>query len=161
MKLITRLLGLYERVAESLQSPFLAAMRVYFGWQLFETGRGKFEHMTGVVAFFGSLGIPFPSFNAHLVAGVETIGGLLLIAGLAARLMALPITISMTVAYLTADMDAVRTIFSSPDAFVKASPFPFWITAIIILAFGPGKWSLDALIARMAAKKRDAKTSVT
>lgn len=160
MKPITRLLGLYERVASSLQSPFLAAMRVYFGWQLFQTGRGKFEHMQGVVTFFGSLGIPFPSLNAHLVAGVETVGGLLLIAGLAARLMSMPIAISMTVAYLTADMDAVKAIFSNPDAFTKASPFPFWITAILILAFGPGKWSLDALIARMAAK-RTAQTAAT
>jgi hypothetical protein len=35
------------------------------------------------------------------------------------------IVISMTVAYLAADFEAVMNIFSDPDKFVKADPFPF------------------------------------
>jgi len=44
----------------------------------------------------------------------------------------------MAVAYLTADFEAVSNIFSNPDKFVKADPFPFLLTALIVLVFGPG-----------------------
>jgi putative oxidoreductase len=69
-----------------------------------------------------------------------------LIAGLASRLSAIPITVVMAVAYLTADFEAVTGIFSDPDKFVKADPFPYFISALIVLVFGPGKFSIDALI---------------
>ena len=44
----------------------------------------------------------------------------------------------MTVAYLAADFEAVSNIFSDPDKFVKADPFPFLLTALIVLVFGSG-----------------------
>ena len=59
------------------------------------------------------------------------------------------IVISMSVAYLTADFQAVSNIFSDPDQFVKADPFPFWLTALIVVVFGPGMFSIDALIERI------------
>ena len=52
----------------------------------------------------------------------------------------------MAVAYLTADLEAVTSIFSDPDKFVKADPFPYFICALIVLVFGPGRFSVDALI---------------
>jgi putative oxidoreductase len=52
----------------------------------------------------------------------------------------------MAVAYLTADLEAVTGLFSDPDKFVKADPFPYLVTALIVLVFGPGKFSIDALI---------------
>lgn len=52
----------------------------------------------------------------------------------------------MTVAYLAADFEAVSSIISDPDKFVKADPFPFLLTAVIVLVFGPGLFSIDALI---------------
>jgi hypothetical protein len=52
----------------------------------------------------------------------------------------------MSVAYLTADFEAVSNIFSDPDKFVKADPFPFLLTALIVLVFGPGRFSVDALL---------------
>jgi len=148
-----KLVAVYVKVTSHLQAPVLAALRIYFGWQLFLTGKGKFAHMPNVVEFFTSLGIPFPALNAHFVAGVELVGGILLIAGLAARFAALPIAISMSVAYLTADMDAVKSIFSNPDAFVQAAPFPFLVTALVVLAFGSGVISLDALVAKFAKRR--------
>jgi len=38
---------------------------------------------------------------------------------------------------------------------VKADPFPFLLSAAIILIFGPGKISLDAAIAKWVGKKSD------
>ena len=63
----------------------------------------------------------------------------------------------MTVAYLAADFEAISSIFSDPDKFVKADPFPFLFTALIILVFGPGLLSIDALRSKYCAaeKKRN------
>ena len=41
---------------------------------------------------------------------------------------------------------AVSSIFSDPDKFVKADPFPFLLTALIVFAFGAGRLSVDALL---------------
>jgi len=40
------------------------------------------------------------------------------------------------------------TFFSNSDKFVKADPFPYLLTALIVLAFGPGLFSIDALLKR-------------
>jgi uncharacterized membrane protein YphA (DoxX/SURF4 family) len=65
---------------------------------------------------------------------------------LASRPLALLIVISMIVAYITADFEAVSNIFSDPDKFVKADPFPFLLTALIVFAFGAGRFSVDAML---------------
>jgi hypothetical protein len=65
-----------------------------------------------------------------------------------------PVAVTMSVAYLTADLGAVTSIFSDPDRFVKADPFPFFICALIVLVFGPGRFSIDALIRRILAQTR-------
>jgi putative oxidoreductase len=125
-----------------LQSPLLLALRVYFFWQLFLTGKGKLSNIGKVSEFFTSLGIPLPTLNAYFIGSLECFGSLLLIIGLASRPLSLLIVISMTVAYLAADFEAVSNIFSDPDKFVKADPFPFLLTALIILVFGPGLFSI-------------------
>ena len=47
-------------VANLLQSPFLLALRLYFFWQLFQTGQGKLSNIGKIIDFFTSLGIPAP-----------------------------------------------------------------------------------------------------
>jgi putative oxidoreductase len=136
-----------------LQSPFLLLLRVYFFWQLFQTGQGKLTNLGKVTEYFASLNVPFPAFNAAIVGLFETFGSLLLIVGLASRITAIPIVLLLCVAYLAGDFEAVSKFFSDPDKFVKADPFPFLLAALIILIFGPGKFSLDALIARLIGQK--------
>jgi putative oxidoreductase len=139
----------YEAVvlsANFLQSPLLLFLRLYFFWQLFMTGQGHLAHIGKVADFFVSLGIPFPTLNAYLSSTVELFGSLLLIIGLASRLAAILVAFTMAVAYLTADLEAVTNFFSDPDKFVKADPFPYFICALIVLVFGPGRFSVDALI---------------
>jgi putative oxidoreductase len=46
--------------ASLLQSPFLLALRLYFFWQLFLTGKGKLSNIGKVSEFFASLAIPCP-----------------------------------------------------------------------------------------------------
>lgn len=141
------------RISASLQSPFLLGIRLYWGLQFMQTGWGKLTDLEKVTGFFTELGIPAPAFNAHFVAALEFGGGILLILGLAARLIALPLTVNMIVAYAAADREALFSIFSNPDKFTAAAPYTFLIASLLVLIFGPGKLSLDALLAtRVRAK---------
>ena len=141
----------------ALQSPFLLVLRLYFFWQLFLTGKGKLANIGKVSEFFASLGIPLPTLNAYFIGSLECFGSLLLIIGLASRPLGLLVLLSMIVAYLTADFEAVSGIFSDPDKFVKADPFPFLLSALIVFVFGPGRFSVDALLkwgSRKLAERR-------
>ena len=141
----------------ALQSPFLLGLRLYFFWQLFLIGQGKLANIGKVSEFFASLGIPLPTLNAYFMGSLECFGSLLLMIGLASRPLALLVLLSMIVAYVTADFGAVSGMFSDPDKFVKADPFPFLLTALIVFVFGPGRFSVDALLkwrSRKLAEKR-------
>jgi putative oxidoreductase len=146
--------------ANSLKSPVLLALRLYFFWQLFLIGEGKLSNIGKVSEFFASLHIPLPTLNAYFIGSLECFGSLLLIIGLGSRLLSLLIVISMAVAYLAADFEAVSSIFSDPDKFVKADPFPFLLTALIVLVFGPGLFSIDALMKRILHRREKAELGV-
>ncbi len=151
--MIKRIETLYDLVMargfDRLRSPLLLIGRLYIGWQLFQTGKGKLENIGRFTEFLTSLHIPAPSLNAHFVATLECVGGLLLLLGLAARLICIPLVINFLVAYVTADHEAFVNVFKDPDAFINATPFLYLVVTLVVLAFGPGIFSLDALIARI------------
>ncbi len=136
------------RAGECFQSYLLLAMRLFWGFQFYQTGMGKFNNFPQVVEFFASLGIPFAEANVYIVASLEAGGGLLLIAGLASRLVSIPLTAVMCTAYVTAHRDAVMTLFQNPDIFISQPPFNFLLMCLVIFSFGPGKCSLDYLFQR-------------
>ena len=141
----------YEKLivgAGFAKSPLLLAVRLYWGWQFFTAGKGKLMDLPATAGFFQELGIPMPMLNAVMASCTECFGGLLLLLGLASRLTAIPLIITMIVAYITADMEAVQGIFSDPDAFVSASPFLFLFASLLVLVFGPGVFSIDHLLVR-------------
>jgi putative oxidoreductase len=146
--LLTRGYRLLISVASRFQSLVLLALRLYWGWQFFADGKGKLLHLKSVADYFGQLHIPFPYFNASLASAVECGGGLLLLAGLGSRLVAVPLIFTMIIAYLTAEIDKVKHIFSDPDKFVTADPFLYLLASVIILVFGPGVFSLDWILAK-------------
>jgi len=151
--LIEKFYGGLITIGRNLQSPLLLIIRLYWGWQFFQTGKGKLMDVSKPAQFFASLGIPFPYLQAILVGCTECFGGLLLLAGLASRLISIPLGILLTVAYFTADIDRVRVIFSDPDKFVTADEFLFLFTIVIVFAFGPGALSLDTLITKYIKTK--------
>jgi putative oxidoreductase len=148
-----KLYRLWVAVVSKLQSPFLLIIRLYWGRQFFLTGRGKLMNLDRTANFFANLHIPMPKLNAVLAGSTECFGGLLLLLGLGSRIATVPLIFTMIIAYVTADPDKINGIFSNPDAFLSAAPFQFMLTAIIILIFGPGIFSLDALIARIRGSK--------
>jgi putative oxidoreductase len=131
-----------------LRSPFLLAVRLYWGWQFVQTGWGKMHHIGKIIGFFTSLNIPFPALNAYFVAGLEFFGGLLLIVGFASRFTGLLLAFNMLVAYWTADHQALVSIFSDPGKFYVADPYTFLFASLMVLILGAGLFSLDALLAR-------------
>jgi putative oxidoreductase len=153
---IERLHAGFVRLISNLQSPFLLAIRLYWGWQFAMVGWAKLHNLAHVTEFFQSLHLPAPAFTAAFVSSFEFVAGILLALGLLSRITALGIVIDMSVAYLTADHDALLQVFSSPDKFYGATPFIFWFVGLIVLFFGPGQFSLDTLLNRVMRRKASA-----
>jgi putative oxidoreductase len=134
--------------ADYLQHPFLLFVRLYWGIQLMESGWGKLHNLDKVTDFFTSLGLPAPGFTATAISGLEFFGGLLLAIGLFSRLISFVLTINMIMAYVTADKEALHSIFSDPDKFTAAAPYVFLMAALIVFVFGAGIFSVDELAKR-------------
>jgi len=149
IKTVEKFYRLLIVVTSSLQSPFLLMVRLYWGWQLAQSGWGKLHNIDKVTEFFTSLGLPAPGLTAHFIASLEFVGGVLLILGLASRLIAVALTINMIMAYITADHDALMSIFSDPDKFYAAAPYTFLFASLLVLIFGPGLFSVDAAIGKL------------
>jgi len=144
MRLITIVHGAQVRAASVTRSldgvaPLLA--RLTLGVTFVGTGWGKLQHLDKVTAFFTELGLPAPHFQATLVGTTELLGGALLLAGVASRLAALPLLMTMVVAILTAkraDIAGVSDVFGLVE----------W-TYLVLLAWlalnGPGRFSADGL----------------
>jgi len=121
----------------------LAAVFVPSGW-------GKIHDLAKVTAFFTELGIPMPHANAILVSLTELGCGVLLLVGLAGRLEALPIVANMAVAIITAKRDDVHGL---TDLFAL-DEFLYIVMALVVVAFGAGLFSLDALAMRFLGKSK-------
>jgi len=94
------------------------------------------------------------------VGSLEIVGGILLIAGLFTRVIAIPFIIEMVIAILTTKISLY--LGTSPLPLPPALPkVGFWavmhetrsdyaqiLTSIFLLVVGPGSWSLDALLRR-------------
>ena len=145
--------------ASTLKSPFLLIVRLYWGWQMFVSGSAHLSDVPAMVERFQEWGVPFPTFNVYVSGLIESVCGLLLLAGFASRLITIPLIINFCVAYLTASREVLLGIFSDPDAFVSDAAFLFLLASVIVFIFGPGLFSVDALIKRffvMPRKKEEA-----
>lgn len=146
MKLISGFFNCVNCVGEFLKDYFLLALRLYWGWNFLVGGLSKFDNIPLVSEFFGSIQIPFPLFNAILVASVETIGGFCLLIGLAARFVSIPLAITMIVALFSAHLTETLASIQNPQRLIVQLPFVYLLTCLIILCFGPGKFSVDSWI---------------
>ena len=123
--------------------------RLGVGLLFLSTGWGKVHSIPKVNAFFESLGIPLPGFNAVLVGYSELIGGMLLVLGLATRLATVPLIVSMVVAILTAKLGDLHNVFD----LVSFDEFTYLVVLVMILIIGPGDVSLDRFVLRRLVGK--------
>jgi putative oxidoreductase len=148
-------------------------IRCMAGGVFLSEGILKFVYTNQGVGRFTKLGFPAPELTAHFVASLEIIGGLLLIAGLLTRLIAVPFIIEMVVAILSTKVSLF--LGTSP---LPAPPAPpqvgLWavlhetrsdyaqlLTVLFLGIVGPGPWSLDALLARRRAPHRRGASDAT
>ncbi|MEO8906424.1 MAG: DoxX family protein [Polyangiaceae bacterium] len=126
--------------------------RLAVGLLFLSTGWGKAHSLDKVTQFFLSLHIPMPALNAVVVAYSELICGGLLVLGLCTRLATIPLIVSMVVAILTAKLAGIHNVFD----LVGADEFTYLCVLIMLALIGPGKVSLDRVIARgMGWSSRD------
>jgi putative oxidoreductase len=138
-------LGLKVAAALAFLPPLLT--RLVMGQAFFLTGRGKIQNIDRIVEFFTSLGIPFPAANAVFISRLEYFGGMLLIAGLATRLVAFLLSSTMVVAMMTADKaDFVGALTGAGEkGLTDVVPFVFLMFLLWLVIHGPGLLSLDRL----------------
>jgi len=134
--------------SSSFQSLFLLGIRLFWGYQLVQSGFGKWTSIASTASFFDKLGIPLPLFNAYFVSSIEMGCGALLMLGFASRLATLPIMAVMSVAYMTAHQKALKTLWEDPQTFISQGPFTFILISFMIFTFGPGKFALDTFLER-------------
>lgn len=145
------LLQRLDALASHLQSPLLLVVRLYWGIAFAQTGWGKLMNLERTAGFFESLGLPLPQLNAFAAGFTECAGGVLLALGLFARPATVPLIGTMLVAYGTAHREELTALFREPDQFLGADPFLFLFASVLVLAFGPGAWSVDGWRARRTA----------
>jgi putative oxidoreductase len=76
-------------------------MRLMVGGVFLSEGILKFVYPNQGVGRFTKLGLPAPELTADFIGGLEIVGGILLIAGLFTRIIAIPFIVEMVVAILT------------------------------------------------------------
>jgi uncharacterized membrane protein YphA (DoxX/SURF4 family) len=135
-------------------------LRVMAGAVFLWEGILKFVYTNQGVGRFAKLGFPAPHFTATGDAWLEIIGGILLLTGLLTRLIAIPFIVEMMVAMLSTKIPLY--LGTSPLPLPPVPPqVGFWavlheirseyaqlLTCAFLLLAGPGRWSLDAWLAR-------------
>jgi putative oxidoreductase len=146
VKLFERGYRVSIRYLNYLQPLWLLVLRLYFGYGFMKAGLGKLKDVETTAGFFADWGIPLPTLNVYLAGTTEVVGGLLLLIGAASRVAAIPLIGTMLVAYATAHREVLDDLLSNPNLFVKAPPFLYLLTCLLVLSFGPGRISIDGVI---------------
>lgn len=136
-KIYSELSGLLN----NFQSLFLLFARVVIAYGFYEPAMMKWGNIGNVSAWFGSIGIPFPTLNAYMAATTETLGVVLLLLGLLTRFISIPLIVIMLVAIFTVHL---------PNGFSAGEngfeiPLYYMLFLGLFASFGAGKFSLDNL----------------
>jgi putative oxidoreductase len=117
-------------------------LRLALGITFFVHGRDKLKNPAGFAGFLRQIHVPAPLVNAWIVALLETVGAVLLILGVATRVLALGLAIDMIVALATVRIGKAP-FASGPQG--GGWEFEFLLLAIsVALVFtGAGPFAID------------------
>jgi putative oxidoreductase len=132
----------YHKAAQYLQSAGLLFARLLVAYGFYEPAMMKWQDITAVAQWFGSIGIPLPLLNAYMAASTEIAGVVLLTLGLGVRLISVPLMVVMIVAIVTVHL---------PNGFAAGDngfeiPLYYFAFLLLFLSHGAGRFSLDRLL---------------
>ncbi|MGD2168058.1 MAG: DoxX family protein [Gammaproteobacteria bacterium] len=147
------LIQLPERIVRPLQHLLLLGLRFYVGWQFFNAGLLKLGSWENTLFLF-RYEYEVPILSPYPAAVLGTFGEIffpaLLFVGLFGRLSALglqAVNVMAVVAY-------AHVIFNPEFGTGAAADHYFWgLMLLVILVFGPGKYSADEWLARFRNRK--------
>ncbi|UFU14693.1 DoxX family protein [Curtobacterium sp. C1] len=129
----------------------LTALRIVLGVVFIAHGAQKFaQGIPNVTQGFAGMGVPLAEVAAPVVAGLELVGGVLLVAGVATRVVGLLLAVDMVVAGLLAH--ATAGFFAQDGGFEYVLVLA--VASVAVALTGPGRFSVDALVLRSSRRKR-------
>jgi putative oxidoreductase len=149
--------AIFQTVTERQASAGLALLRAVVGVVFVMHGAQKLfmYGIAGVQGGFAQMGVPFAAFMGPAIGVLELVGGVLLVAGLLTR----PVS-----ALLAATMLGALVLVHLPAGFFLPNGYEFVLTlfaaAGALVATGAGAYSVDAIIARPAARSTQVPVAV-
>jgi putative oxidoreductase len=116
----------------------IGVVLIAHGWQKFATyGIG------GVTQSFTQMGVPLPAVSAVFAAVVELVGGAALLLGAATVIAGALVVLDMLGAFLLVHIG--NGVFVTDNGFELVGMIA--ATALVLVAVGPGRFSVDAALA--------------
>lgn len=147
---------LFRRITDTQAPAATVLIRLAVGSIFLSEGIQKFLFPAELgVGRFMKIGIPAPGLLAPFVGVVEIICGLLVLAGLATRLAAVPLVINMLVAIATTKISILLQRGFWAMAHEARTDFAMLLGAAFLLIAGAGPLSLDAKLTPSEGPARD------
>ncbi len=129
----------------------LTALRIVLGVVFIAHGAQKFaQGIPNVAQGFAGMNVPLADLAAPLVAGLEFVGGALLVLGVATRVVGVLLAVDMVVAGLLAH--ASSGFWSQDGGFEYVLVLA--VASLAVALTGPGRFSLDAVVLRASRRRR-------
>ena len=135
----------------------LLAMRLVLAYGFYNPAKMKLDNMSDIISWFEGMNIPLPTLNAYLAAYSEAAGVALLTLGLGTRLISIPLIVDMLVAIVK--VHGENGFEASNNGF--EIPLYYIIMLFALLLIGPGRASIDYIIARKTGIENNLNKSLT
>lgn len=128
--------------AKSLDTIILLIIRLILAYGFYIPAKMKIKDVGAIASWFESMNYPFPVVNAYLATLTEVTGVVLLVLGLATRLITIPLMVVMLVAIFTVHL---------PNGFEAGNngfeiPLYYLILLAVLFVYGGGRLSIDNLL---------------
>jgi len=119
----------------------------FHAWLKLNPG-GPAKGPAGFIGFLKQLRIPLPGLLGWIVILLESVGALLLIAGLGTRIVAFGLAIDMLVAIVLVKRGMAKARFMDPSGSGWEFEFALLVAALALVFTGPGSLALDTILGR-------------
>lgn len=139
-----KIIGKIEAKLQKSQDFSLLLLRLILAYGFLEPATSKLKNFSLVAETLGGMGFPLPWFNAIVLTITESVGVFLLSLGLMTRAICLPLMFIMFVAVVFVHL---------PNGFHASNhgfeiPLYYFLMLFALASRGPGRFSLDHLLAK-------------